>query len=243
MLEPWWWSADRADQAPEPATNQCKHADTTQNIYTHIARSLHWYHPITCKPSFLHVSSPLFLKSRKETLFSSCPLRLCTWLSIWQQTSLKGAHLWIYPSLPFSKAWYPYLAFSCYQFMSPILFELGFGLSLGKLKYRLCKVDAQHWLFYHMLDGKDCQQITNLPDSNIGMWRLDQPRLATCCTQGLVMVCYQCWSRLFVKMNQCCLHKSKIVNERGKRIQTQMVCNIYFSGKGHTVAKSNSRST
>ena len=36
-----------------------------------------------------------------------------------------------------------------------------------------------------------------------------------------------------------CLHKSKVVHERGKRFQTQVACYIYFSGKGQTVAKSN----
>jgi len=36
-----------------------------------------------------------------------------------------------------------------------------------------------------------------------------------------------------------CLHKSKIVHERGKRNQTQIACYIYFSGKGQMVAKSN----
>ena len=36
-----------------------------------------------------------------------------------------------------------------------------------------------------------------------------------------------------------CLHKSKVVHERGKRNQTQMACYIYFSGKGQMVAKSN----
>jgi hypothetical protein len=34
-----------------------------------------------------------------------------------------------------------------------------------------------------------------------------------------------------------CLHKSKVVHERGKRNQTQMACYIYFSGKGQMVAK------
>ena len=38
-------------------------------------------------------------------------------------------------------------------------------------------------------------------------------------------------------MNQCCLHKSRVVHERGKRNQTQMACYIYFSGKGQMVAK------
>jgi hypothetical protein len=33
-----------------------------------------------------------------------------------------------------------------------------------------------------------------------------------------------------------CLHKSRVVHERGKRNQTQMACYIYFSGKGQTVA-------
>jgi hypothetical protein len=33
-----------------------------------------------------------------------------------------------------------------------------------------------------------------------------------------------------------CLHKSKVVHERGKRNQTQMACYIYFSGKGQMVA-------
>ena len=37
-------------------------------------------------------------------------------------------------------------------------------------------------------------------------------------------------------MNQCCLHKSQVVHERGKRDQTQMACYIYFSGKGQMVA-------
>jgi hypothetical protein len=43
-----------------------------------------------------------------------------------------------------------------------------------------------------------------------------------------------------VKMNQCCLHKSKVVHEREKRNQTQMVSYIYIylSGKGQIVAKS-----
>jgi hypothetical protein len=40
-------------------------------------------------------------------------------------------------------------------------------------------------------------------------------------------------------MNQCCLHKSKVVHERGKRNQTRMACYIYFSGKGQMVVKSN----
>ena len=40
-------------------------------------------------------------------------------------------------------------------------------------------------------------------------------------------------------MNQCCLHKSKVVHEREKRNQIQMACYIYFSGKGQMVAKSN----
>jgi hypothetical protein len=34
-----------------------------------------------------------------------------------------------------------------------------------------------------------------------------------------------------------CLHKSKVVHERGKRNQTQMACYIYFSGQGQMVAK------
>jgi hypothetical protein len=33
-----------------------------------------------------------------------------------------------------------------------------------------------------------------------------------------------------------CLHKSKVVHERGKNNQTQMACHIYSSGKGQTVA-------
>jgi hypothetical protein len=38
-------------------------------------------------------------------------------------------------------------------------------------------------------------------------------------------------------MNQCCLHKSKVVHEREKRNQTKMACYIYFYGKGQMVAK------
>jgi hypothetical protein len=34
-----------------------------------------------------------------------------------------------------------------------------------------------------------------------------------------------------------CLHKSKVVHERGKRNQAQMACYIYFSEKGQMVAK------
>jgi hypothetical protein len=57
MLVPRQSLADRADQAPEPVTDQCKHADTMQNINTLTARSLHHNHLITCEPS----SFPLVL--------------------------------------------------------------------------------------------------------------------------------------------------------------------------------------
>ena len=45
------------------------------------------------------------------------------------------------------------------------------------------------------------------------------------------------------RVNDClsgCLHKSKVVHERGKRNQTQMASYIYFSGKGQTVANCDS---
>ena len=34
-----------------------------------------------------------------------------------------------------------------------------------------------------------------------------------------------------------CLHRSKVVHERGKRNQSKMACYIYFSGQGQMVAK------
>ena len=42
-----------------------------------------------------------------------------------------------------------------------------------------------------------------------------------------------------MKDDQCCLHKSQVVHERGKRNQTKMACYRYFPGKGQKVAKSN----